>query len=174
MKKHKENERTNDPAKNPDPITKAPGSHPLGTGVGAAAGGLAGVAGAAAIGAAAGTVVGPVGTAIGAAAGAIAGGLAGKGVAEQVNPTEEENYWRENYRTRPYVDSSSQYDEYGPAYRYGWESRGKYADRRFDDVESELGQNWERVKGQSKLNWERAKQASRDAWDRVGSDRRND
>ncbi len=33
--------RTNDPAANPDPITKAPGSHPIGTGVGAAAGGVA-------------------------------------------------------------------------------------------------------------------------------------
>ena len=44
--------RTNDPDANPDPITGAPGSHPIGTGVGAAAAGLAG----AKIGAAVGTV----------------------------------------------------------------------------------------------------------------------
>jgi len=28
-----ETNRTNDPAANPDPITKAPGAHPIGTGV---------------------------------------------------------------------------------------------------------------------------------------------
>jgi uncharacterized protein (TIGR02271 family) len=65
---------------NPDPITGAPGSHPVGTGVGAVAGGLA-------AGAAAGSVAGPVGTVAGAAVGAVAGGLAGKGVAEAVEPT---------------------------------------------------------------------------------------
>ena len=27
-------DRTDDPKRNPDPITKAPGSHPIGTGVG--------------------------------------------------------------------------------------------------------------------------------------------
>ena len=56
---------------NRDPITGAPGSHPVGTGLGAAAGGMA-------AGAAAGTVAGPVGTAVGAAVGAVVGGLAGK------------------------------------------------------------------------------------------------
>ena len=56
--------RTNDPAANPDPITKAPGAHPVGTGVGAALGGAAVGGGAAAIaaGAAAGSVAGPIGT----------------------------------------------------------------------------------------------------------------
>ncbi|MCW2950753.1 MAG: hypothetical protein JWN41_1766, partial [Thermoleophilia bacterium] len=65
---------------NRDPITGAVGAHPVGTGVGALAGG-------AATGAAVGTVAGPVGTAIGAAVGAVAGGLAGKGVAEEMDPT---------------------------------------------------------------------------------------
>ena len=65
---------------NRDPITGAPGSHPIGTGLGAAVGGVA-------AGAAIGSVAGPVGTAVGAAAGAVVGGLAGKGVAETVEPT---------------------------------------------------------------------------------------
>jgi hypothetical protein len=65
---------------NLDPVTGAPGAHPVGTGVGAAAGGMA-------AGAAAGTVAGPVGTLLGAAAGAVVGGLSGKGVAEKVDPT---------------------------------------------------------------------------------------
>ena len=45
---------TTDRDANRDPLTGAPGSHPVGTGLGAVAGGLA-------AGAAAGTVVGPVG-----------------------------------------------------------------------------------------------------------------
>ena len=65
---------------NRDPLTGAPGAHPIGTGVGAAAGGIA-------AGAAVGSVAGPVGTAVGAAVGAVAGGLAGKGVAENIDPT---------------------------------------------------------------------------------------
>lgn len=72
---------------NRDPITKAPGSHPVGTGAGAAAGGAAGIGAAAATGAAVGTAAGPVGTGIGAAAGAVVGGLGGKAIAEHVNPT---------------------------------------------------------------------------------------
>src|SRR5436853_4858610 len=81
---------------NPDAITGAPGSHPVGTGLGAAAAGAAG----AAIGSVipgAGTVVGGV---VGAVVGAVAGGLAGKGVAEAVNPTAEDAYWRNEHRNR--------------------------------------------------------------------------
>lgn len=146
-------------ATNRDPITGAPGAHPVGTGIGAALGG-------AAAGAAAGTVVGPVGTVIGAAVGAVVGGLAGKGVAELIDPTVEATYWRENYISRPYVNGGS-YDDYGPAYQYGVSSYSKYAGRKFDDVESDLARDWRAARGASKLEWDRAKVASRDAWHRV-------
>lgn len=152
---------------NPDPITGAPGSHPIGTGVGAAGGGAAGAAAGAAIGSVVpgiGTVVGGV---VGAVVGATGGGLAGKGVAESIDPTAEDAYWRENYKSRPYYSSDTAYDEYAPAYRYGWESRSRYGGRKFDDVESDLGSGWDRVKAKSRLGWEKAKYATRDAWDRV-------
>jgi hypothetical protein len=139
---------------NRDPLTDAPGAHPVGVGVGAA-------------GAAIGSVAGPIGTAVGAVIGAVAGGLAGKGVAEAVNPTAEEAYWRENYRHRPYYSADTEYDDYAPAYRYGWESRTQYAGRKYDDVESDLERGWEKAKGKSRLGWERAKHATRDAWHRV-------
>src|SRR4051812_49012093 len=90
---------------NRDPLSGAPGAHPVGTGIGAAAGGIA-------AGAAVGSVAGPVGTLVGAAVGAVAGGLAGKGVAELVDPTAEDAYWRENYSSRPYVDNAYSYDDY--------------------------------------------------------------
>jgi hypothetical protein len=71
---------TNEPSSNRDPITGAPGAHPIGVGIGAAAGGIA-------AGAAAGTLAaGPVGTAVGAAVGAVVGGLTGKAVAEHYDP----------------------------------------------------------------------------------------
>lgn len=144
---------------NRDPITGAPGSHPVGTGVGAALGG-------AAAGAAAGTVVGPVGTVIGAAVGAVVGGLAGKGVAEAIDPTSEAAYWRDNYRTRPYASAAS-FDDYGPAYGYGVSAYSKYPGRSFNDVESDLSRNWNSVRGKSSLGWDSARNATRDAWDRL-------
>jgi hypothetical protein len=147
---------------NRDPITGAPGAHPVGTGVGAAGGGASG----AAIGAAVG---GPVGAAVGLVAGAVAGGLAGKGAAEAVNPTAEEAYWRDNYASQPWVERSYNYDDYSPAFRSGYEGYARYSTtgRSYDDVEPELRNDWNRVKGRSRLDWERAKMASRAAWHKV-------
>jgi phage tail tape-measure protein len=148
-----------DADRNPDPITGAPGSHPVGTGVGAA--------GAGAAGAAIGAMAGPVGAVAGAAIGAVVGGLAGKGVAEAIDPTVESAYWRENYTSRPYYDANTTYDEYEPAYRYGWESRARHQGKRWEDVETDLGRSWDTTRGNSRLEWERAKHATRDAWHRV-------
>lgn len=155
---------------NPDPITGAPGSHPVGTGVGSAGGAAAG----AVAGAAIGTVGGPVGQAVGAmiggVAGAIGGAAAGHAVAENIDPTVERTYWSENYRSRPYYETGLTYeDDYDPAYTYGWEARARYRDRNFDDVEPELRSDWERTKARSRLSWEQAKAAVRDAWDRVST-----
>jgi hypothetical protein len=154
---------------NPDPITGAPGAHPVGVGVGAAAGGLAaGLGTAAAVGAIAGSAVGPVGTAVGAAIGAVVGGLAGKAVAENIDPTTEGEYWSKNYNARPYYQTGMTYEnDYAPAYQHGWESRSRYTGRKFDEVEPELRNDWERTKSKSRLSWEKAKSAVRDAWDRV-------
>lgn len=151
--------------RNPDMITGAPGSHPIGTGVGAAGGGAAG----AFIGAAVSGPAAPVGAVVGAVIGAVAGGLAGKGAGEAVNPTAEDAYWRENYADRPYVQEGRTYDDYRPAYEHGWSSYAVDADRGrdFAEVEPELSQKWEKSRGSSKLKWEEAKHATRDAWQRV-------
>src|SRR4051812_48446308 len=151
---------------NPDPITGAPGAHPVGTGVGAASGAVAG----AALG---GAVGGPVGAVIGAAVGGVAGGLAGKGIAEGVNPTEEDAYWRNNYSTRPYAANRS-YDDLAPAYQYGYTSAGTNAGRKFDEVENDLQHGWEQAKGKSTLAWSDAKHATKDAWNRVTDRTEND
>ncbi|MFY9825100.1 MAG: YMGG-like glycine zipper-containing protein [Thermoanaerobaculia bacterium] len=146
---------------NHDPITGETGSHPVGTGVGA----LGGAAAGAAVGVAVG---GPVGAMIGAAVGGVAGGLAGKEIAESVNPTEEEAYWRESYSSRPYAANRG-YDELGPAYQYGWETWSKHRERGWNGVEGELEQGWNAARGSSRLPWNEARHASRDAWDRLDS-----
>lgn len=155
-----ENETDRATDANRDPITGAPGAHPVGTGIGAAAGG-------AAAGAAIGTIAGPVGTAIGMAAGAIVGGLAGKGVAEKIDPTVEDAYWKQNYQSKGYVSKGEAYETYQPAYRAGYEGRQRYAGKKFEEVETELKSDYEKSKGTSPLEWNKAKAATRDAWHRV-------
>ena len=153
-------DRKNDRDANRDPITKAPGSHPVGTGIGSA--------GTAAVGAAVGTAVaGPVGTLVGGAVGAVAGGLAGHAAGEAVNPTAEEAYWRENYRSRPYYKADRNYDYYAPAYRTGWEARGRYQGQKWDQVESKLEMEWSDSPHGKTMAWPDAKEAARDAWHRV-------
>lgn len=150
------------PDANRDPLTGEPGSHPVGTGVGATGGAMTG----AAIG---GAVGGPVGAVVGGVVGAVAGGAAGHAVAEGLDPTVEDAYWRQNYNTRPYYKTGRAYDEYQPAYRYGWESaaRPEYKNRKFEDVETDLERGWDKAKGATKEGWRDVREASRDAWYRV-------
>jgi hypothetical protein len=147
---------------NRDPLTGAPGSHAVGVGTGAAGGAAAG----AAIGA---VVAGPIGAAVGGVAGAVAGGIVGKAAAEEVNPTNEFEFWRNEYATRPYFSRGSSFDDYGPAYRYGWESYAFHGTKvkSFDEVEPELRRAWDSRRGKSTLSWEQAQAATRDAWQRV-------
>ena len=144
--------------RNADPITNEPGAHPVGVGVGAALTG-------AAAGAAAGALGGPIGAAVGVVAGAVAGGLGGKVVAESFDPTTEDAYWRENYPKRPYYDAGTKYDDYAPAYRYGWESRLRHRDHEFGEIEPELSKHWGKTHATSRLTWDKAKLAVRDAWE---------
>ena len=154
-----ENVRT--ASENRDPITNAPGAHPVGVGIGAAAGGIA-------AGAAAGTLAaGPVGTVVGAAIGAVAGGLAGKAVAEHYDPTVEENYWRGAYFNEPYYDTEYGFEDYLPAYRLGGAAGARYGDTPFDVFEKDLAQEYRDTRGDSRLDWDQASPAARAAWTRV-------
>lgn len=153
---------TNQGDANRDPLSGETGAHPVGTGLGAAMGG-------AAAGAAAGAVAGPIGAVVGVVVGGVAGGLAGKGVAESIDPTTEHAYWRENHTTRPYYESGHSYDDYSPAYQYGWESRQAHAGRKWDEVENDLSAGWETTKAKSRLTWDKARLATRDAWERAES-----
>lgn len=146
-------------AKNRDPMTDAPGSHPVGTGVGTLGGAVAG--------AAAGSLAGPVGTAVGGLVGAIVGAAAGHSAGEAINPTVEEAYWRSAYGKEPYFNEKYTFDDYAPAYRAGFMGHDEYRDLSWDKAEPRLASNWEKAKGSSRLQWNQARDASYAAWQRV-------
>ena len=123
----------------------APVEHKVGTGVGAATGVMAGTA------IAVGTLAGPVGILAGAAVGALAGGLVGQGVAQMVNPVDEDAFWRENYVRSPEYIQGYTYDDYAPAYRAGYEGYGCHKGSTFESSEPTLRSEWEQTKGASRL-----------------------
>src|SRR4051812_50226089 len=86
--------------RNLDPITKAPGAHPIEVGVGTALGG-------AAAGLAAGAAAGPVGAVIGAVVGGGAGGDGGEAGGGAVDPTTEDTWLRDSFGGKKDVDRKS-------------------------------------------------------------------
>ena len=81
---------------------------------------------------------------------------------------EEDLWWRNNFSSRPYATGRT-YDEFRPAYQYGYESGRHHMGRSWNDVESDLQTGWERFEGRSGAGstWDNIKHAVRDAWDRV-------
>lgn len=79
----------------------------------------------------------------------------------------EDRHWRDQYKRESYFSADHSYDDYAPAYRVGYEGAGRYAGRRFDEVETDLRRDYDSVRGSSKLSWEKAKSAARAAWDRI-------
>ncbi len=151
-------------SRNPDPITDAPGSHPIETGIGAAvAGAVSGLA--------VGSVAGPVATAVGAAVGAVVGGYAGKGVGELIDPTTEDNWLRDHFMSRPYARAGDKYEDFFPAFRYGALAEAKYGDAGIDLMDEHLQRDWEASK-ESSMPWTKAREAVRDAYDRTVQIRR--
>jgi hypothetical protein len=94
-------------------------------------------------------------------------------MADRVIPTdwtEEDTYWRTNYRNRPYASAANrEYEYYQPGYRYGVESASRYQGRRWEEVENDLQRGWDRYEHRAQTTWEQMKSAVRDAWDRVTS-----
>ncbi len=146
---------------NRDPLSDAPGAHPVGTGIGAAGGAVTG--------AAFGAMGGPIGAAVGGVAGAVVGGLAGKGAAEAVNPTVEDAYWRDAYQSEPYYVAGRSSEEYRPAYELGWNAAAARRDADFDAFDAEWEREWTTRRGASHLDWDQARPAARAAWARAGS-----
>ena len=130
--------------------------HSIGAGTGATAG--------AAAGAIVGAAAGPIGSAIGAVLGGVGGAKAGDAVAEYVNPTEYDAYWRDNYTKTKYYNSDNDWNDYAPAYGLGYYARDTYRGRPFDDLDDRLEGAWAKAKGKSRLAYNDARHAIRDGW----------
>jgi len=81
--------------------------------------------------------------------------------------TEDENFWRSNYASRPYATNDQGFEVYRSAYRYGHDAARQHRGRSWSDVESELRGGWQKFEDRGERAWEQMKGAVRDAWDRV-------
>ena len=84
----------------------------------------------------------------------------------------EDAWWGQNFKDRPYVQSGLGYDYYRPAYQYGFESAQHHSGRSFDEAENDLKSGWAKMSTGGAASgargaWEDVKDAVRDAWHRV-------
>lgn len=78
----------------------------------------------------------------------------------------QDEYWRDNYGSRPYIQADRAYEYYQPAYKYGHESAFFYGGRPWDDeVEHDLERGWDQARGDSTCTWPEVKNAVRDAYE---------
>ena len=61
----------------------------------------------------------------------------------------EDNYWQENFSSRPYALGPDYYDRFRPAYRYGFESARDNMGRSWDEAEPDLREGWTRYQNDS-------------------------
>jgi hypothetical protein len=85
---------------------------------------------------------------------------------------QEDLYWRENFIARPYAAGRS-YEEFQPAYRYGYESGLHHMGRNWNEVVEDLRTGWDKFegKGPGGAAWENIKDAVKDAWHRITGQR---
>lgn len=130
------------------------------TAVGAATGAAIG----AVTGATIGAVAGPPGMAVGAAIGATVGGAAGATTANTVGASQYNDHFQKHYSVSPYYQPGYDWNDYQPAYEYGYHAYDAHRGRPFEDVERDLATQWAAVREGSRLEWEQAKDAVRDGW----------
>ncbi len=95
------------------------------------------------------------------------GGMQGTSFGGPRTSAEWEAYeqdFRSDYETN-YAGRGGTYDDYAPAYRYGWDSASNYRGRNWDDVEPDLQRDWER--NNPGREWTRFKNAARRGWQRM-------
>ncbi|MEP6769091.1 MAG: hypothetical protein ABJC61_10505 [Acidobacteriota bacterium] len=100
---------------------------------------------------------------------AVSTGTGGLAAGEDLDPVAEGDYWRENFRRRPYYEAEKEYSDYEPSYQYGWERAGQseYRNRGFEEVELDLQRGWESSSAEGLPDWEAAREPARDAFERA-------
>jgi uncharacterized protein (TIGR02271 family) len=82
---------------------------------------------------------------------------------------DDDTYYRNDWQQN-YASLGGTYDDYAPAYRYGYDMRrdARYQGRNWDDVESSLRSDWDARYGSAGAStWERMKAAVRSGWERM-------
>jgi hypothetical protein len=107
----------------------------------------------------------------------LATGVGGLAEGEDLDPVAEGDYWRENFRERPYYEAGTSYEDYEPGYRFGWETAADPANAglAFEELEPELERKWkarrtsegDAIRGKDALTWNQLRHVARDAWERV-------
>ncbi|NDF11959.1 MAG: hypothetical protein EB060_03965 [Proteobacteria bacterium] len=80
----------------------------------------------------------------------------------------ENDYWHNQYPSRPYYDRGRAYSTVEPAYRYGVDLYNQNPGRRYEELnQSQLSSGWDTARGTSTMNWNDAQNATRDAYNRM-------
>jgi len=79
----------------------------------------------------------------------------------------DQQWWRENFRDRPYVSADRRFEDYEPGYRFGYESANRYRGKSWNDIEPSLRNDWDRFESRGSSTWENVKDSVRDAWDSI-------
>lgn len=89
-------------------------------------------------------------------------------MADNKNWDQENRWWEQNFSSRPYA-AGRKYEEFRPAYQYGYESGRHHMGRTWKDVEADLRTGWDKFegKGPGGATWENIKDAVKDAWHRI-------
>lgn len=90
---------------------------------------------------------------------------------EAYESAEDEAYWREHHAAQPYGNAAP-FEAFLAGYQSGLQGYERFGlhGRRFEDVEDELRQHYERAPRE--IPWERARMASMAAWTRAEERRR--
>jgi hypothetical protein len=81
-----------------------------------------------------------------------------------IGPDDYGRHFEGRFRDAHYFRAGSEWEDYEPAYRYGYDTFEQYGGQDFDDVEAELAQGWNTTRRASRLGWGEAREAVRDAW----------
>jgi len=77
-------------------------------------------------------------------------GSTNTGATNNMNWNSEDTYWRNNYPSQPYYNSSTNYSTYEPAYRYGYDLYSRSPGRRYEDLnQTDLTNGWNQARGSS-------------------------
>lgn len=100
------------------------------------------------------------------------GGSTGSG-SSTMGSYDDDSYYRNHFNTT-YGAAGASYDDYLPAYSYGSEAArsGRYTNRAWDDIESDLRSDWDSRYATSgePSTWEKMKAAVRHGWERMTRD----